>query len=140
MNKRPKHREIAIPNYWGNGKHVYRDELGWSDEDRREARSNVSREIFEYNMSIGRNLTFYFIDNDTFYEFFGELDHIELVKPPRDMNEEDIGWQCDSASHYPTECELVQRYERDEDIWPNTLIDGKSLDYVLDHSFFVELN
>ena len=140
MYKRTKHREIAIPNYWGKGKHVYRDELGWSDEDRREARSNVSREIFEYNMSIGRNLTFYFIDNDTFYEFFGELDHIELVKPPRDMNEEDIGWQCDSASHYPTECELVQRYERDEDIWPNTLIDGKSLDYVLDHSFFVELN
>ena len=140
MNKRPKHREIASPNYWGKGKHVYRDELGWSDEDRREARSNVSREIFEYNMSIGRNLTFYFIDNDTFYEFFGELDHIELVKPPRDMNEEDIGWQCDSASHYPTECELVQRYERDEDIWPNTLIDGKFLDYVLDHSFFVELN
>lgn len=135
-----KKRIIAILNYWGNGEHVYKDELGWSNEDRREARSNVSREIFEYNMSIGRNLTFYFIDNDTFYEFFGELKHVELVKPPRNMNEEYIGWQCDEGSHYPSECELVQRYERDEDIWPNTLIDGQTLDYVLDHSYFVELN
>lgn len=140
MKQMSKERVIAIPDYWGKGDHVYKDELGWSSEDRREARSNVSREIFEYNMSIGRNLTFYYIENDTFYEFFGELEHVELVKPPRDMSQKDIGWQCDSASHYPPECELVQRYERDEDIWPNTLIDGKTLDYVLDHSFFVELD
>lgn len=140
MNQNTKEREIAITDYWGRGKHVYKDELGWFEGDRMEARSNVSREIFEYNISIGRNLTFYYIENDTFYEFFGELEHVQLVKPPRDMSEEYIGWQCDSGSHYPPECELVQQYERDEDIWPSTLIDGKTLDYVLDHSFFVELN
>lgn len=135
-----KKRIISILNYWGNGEHVYKDELGWSNEERREARSNVSREIFEYNMSIGRNLTFYFIDNDTFYEFFGELQHVVLAKPPRDMSEEYIGWQCDEGSHYPPECELVQSYSSDEEIWNNTIIDGKTLDYVLDHSYFVELN
>lgn len=135
-----KIREIAIPNFYGEGKHIYKDQLGWFEGERMEARSNVSREIFEYNISIGRNLTFYYIDNDTFYEFFGELRKVELVKPPRDMSEKYIGWQCSEGSHYPPECELVQRYDRDEDIWANTLIDGKTLDYVLDHSYFVELN
>ena len=138
--KEEKNRKIAIPNFFGDGKHVYEDQLGWFEGDRLEARSNVSREIFEYNMGIGRNLTFYYIENDTFYEFFGELEHVELVKPPRDMTEEYTGWQCCEGSHYPPECELVQSCEADEDIWPNTLIDGKTLDYVLDHSYFVELN
>lgn len=60
MKRNNENREIAVRDYWGQGKHIYKDELGWFEGDRMEARSNVSREVFEYNMSIGRNLTFYY--------------------------------------------------------------------------------
>lgn len=139
MKAENKNRKIAIPNFFGEGKHAYEDQIGWFEGDRKEARSNVSREVFEYNMRIGRNLTFYFIDNDTFYEFFGELQHVVLAKPPRDMSEEYTGWQCDEGSDFPSECEIVQSYDSYKDIWNNTIIDGKTLDYVLDHSYIVEL-
>ncbi len=44
-------RKIAIENFYGVGKHVYEDELGWQAEERQEARSSVSKEIFEFEIA-----------------------------------------------------------------------------------------
>lgn len=43
-------RKIAIENFYGEGKHVYADQLGWQPEERKEARTSVSKEIFEYEI------------------------------------------------------------------------------------------
>ena len=40
-------RKIAVENFYGDGKHIYVDELGWRPEERQEARSSVSKEIFD---------------------------------------------------------------------------------------------
>ena len=43
-----KERSIAVRDFYGPGKHIYEDQLGWSENERSEARSNVSKEIFEF--------------------------------------------------------------------------------------------
>lgn len=138
--QRKRNRKIAIPNFYGKGNHIYEDELGWTAEDRREARTNVSKEIFEFQvLNVRWNLTFYYIDNDTFYEVFGELTHVEFAKPPRDRSQEFLCDQC-PASHWPDECELIKAFDRDEDVWPGIVIDGHPLDEVLERSYIVELS
>lgn len=30
MKRNNENREIAVRDYWGQGKHIYKDELGWT--------------------------------------------------------------------------------------------------------------
>ena len=61
-------RTIVLANFYGDGKHLYQDELGWWPSVKEEAHSQISRDIFEYEIvHIGLNLAFYYIDNDTCY-------------------------------------------------------------------------
>lgn len=133
-------RIIAIADFYGKGNHIYEDELGWTASYRLDAHSNVSKEIFEHLvLKIGWDLTFYYIDNDTFYEVFGEFTHVEFVKPPRDRSQEFLCDQC-PASHWPNECEIIKTFDRNEDVWPGIVIDGHPLDEVLERSYIVELS
>lgn len=39
-------RKIVLPNFYGEGKHIYDDELGWRLDMKKEAGSVVSHDIF----------------------------------------------------------------------------------------------
>ena len=72
-------RTIALANFYGDGKHLYQDELGWWPSVKEEAHSQISRDIFEYEIvHIGLNLAFYYIDNDTCYGLHTESLPIEF--------------------------------------------------------------
>ena len=43
-------RTIALANFYGDGKHLYQDELGWWPSVKEEAHSQISRDIFEYEI------------------------------------------------------------------------------------------
>ena len=43
-------RKIAIKDFYGKGKHVYEDEMGFRDNMKSEARSLVAREVFRYHV------------------------------------------------------------------------------------------
>ena len=61
-------RRVAIRNFYGPGANIYADELGWQKTDKEEARSLVSKEIWDYFIcKVGLNISFYFPENDTFY-------------------------------------------------------------------------
>lgn len=61
-------RKIAIKDYYGKGKHIYEDELGFRKRMKSEARSLVAREVFRYHIEeVGLNLAFYYPKTDTFY-------------------------------------------------------------------------
>ena len=93
-------RKIAVENFYGEGEHIYVDELGWRPEERNEARSSVSKEIFDFEVvEVGLNLAFYYIDNDTFYGIHSEELPIKVKELPRDRTEPYIGWQCDGDTH-----------------------------------------
>lgn len=133
-------RVIAIKNFYGESKHIYEDQLGWGDEERREAHSFVSKEIFEYEIiKAGMNLSFYYIDNDTFYALHTERFPIEFKILPKDAKEPYIGWQCDGDTH-DNGLVLFSFEERTMEIWDTIKIDDKSLGEVLERSFILELS
>ena len=39
-------RTILLANFYGDGKHLYQDELGWWPSVKEEAHSQISRDIF----------------------------------------------------------------------------------------------
>ena len=84
-------------------------------------------------------MAFYYIDNDTFYEIFGESTPVDFIELPRNREEPYIGWQSD-ACHWADEGKLIQRFENDKDVWDGIIIDGKSLDEILTRSFIFFLN
>ena len=40
------HRTIAVKDFWGPGKHIYEDQLGWTVDEKKEAGSLASKKIF----------------------------------------------------------------------------------------------
>jgi len=134
-----ENRKIAIKNFYGEGKHLYEDQLGWQPEERREARSSVSKEIFEYEVvQVGLNLSFYYLDNDTFYGIHTERTPIEFKVLPRDLSELYIGWQCEGNTH--DDGKVLYSFERAEDIWDTVKINGKTLEEVIERSLILGLN
>lgn len=132
-------RKIAVENFYGDGKHIYVDELGWRPEERQEARTSVSKEIFDFEVvEVGLNLAFYYIDNDTFYGIHSEVFPIEVKELPRDRTEPYIGWQCEGDTH--DKGKVLYSFEKAEDIWDNVRINGKTLEEVLERSYIIGLN
>lgn len=131
-------RKIAIENFYGVGRHIYVDQLGWQPEERKEARTSVSKEIFEYEVvRVGLNMSFYYIDNDTFYGIHTERTPIEFKILPRDRSEPFIGWQCEGDTH--DEGEVLYSFNNAEEIWDAVRIDEKTLEEVLERSVILDL-
>ena len=132
-------KEIAIPNFYGEGEHVYKSDLGWGPTQKEEARSLISKEIFDFEVvKTGLNLAFYYIDNDTFYGIHSESLPIEVKILARNKNEQYLGWQCEGDTH--ADGEVLFSFNDASNIWDNVIIDGKKLDEVLERSFIIALN
>lgn len=131
-------RPIVIRDFGGIGDHLYEDQLGWGHAERLEARSNVSKKIFEQEVvKAGLNMSFYYVDNDTFYGIHTEEDPTPIKILPRDRNVPYIGRQCDGNTH--SVGEVIAEFENPADIWNNLKIDGKTLEQVLERSYIMDL-
>ena len=63
MEKETADRKVVIPNYFNDGKHLYEDQLGWSELEKDEAKSDDIKEIFDFEVVLlGLNLAFYYVD------------------------------------------------------------------------------
>ena len=84
-------RKIAIKDYYGKGKHIYDDQLGFRDRMKSEARSLVAREVFRYHVEeVGLNLGFYYPPTDTFYAIYNDARPVEVYTMPRDRRRSDF--------------------------------------------------
>lgn len=134
--KRP--RKIVLRDFYGEGKHIYEDELGWRVEMKKEAGSVVSRDIFfSLVVETGLNLAFYYLDNDTFYGIHREHYPIECKVLPRNRSERFLGWQCPADTH--EDGEVIASFDNERQIWDGLLINGKKLEDVLMHSYIMGL-
>lgn len=133
-------RKIAIKDYYGKGKHVYQDEMGFRKEMKAEARSLVAREVFRYHVEkIGLNLGFYYPPTDTFYAIYNDERPVRVYTLPRDRRRSDfVGWQCDCDPH--DEDQLIAIFDDVSEVWDGLKIDGKDFEEVINHSYIVALN
>ncbi len=131
--------KIVVPKFYED-RDIYESDLGWQKLQKEESRSYVSRDIFEFEIVlVGLNLSFYYVDNDTFYGLHTEMLPIEFKILPRDRSEKYIGWQCDGDTHQDGEV-LYSFEERTMEMWDTIRIDGKSLEEVLERSYILALN
>lgn len=133
-------RKIAIKDFYGKGKHIYEDQMGFDQKHKSEARSLVAREVFRYYMEVvGLNLAFYYPATDTFYAIYNDARPVEVYTLPRDRRRSDfVGWQCDCDPH--DEDQLIATFENITDVWDGLKIDGKDFEEVINHSYIVALN
>lgn len=133
-------KKIAIRDFYGAGRHIYEDELGFRDDMKAEARSLVPREVFRYEVElVGLNLGFYYPPTDTFYGIHTECRPVKVKTLPRNRcRSHYIGFQCDCDTH-DTDV-VIAAYNNPADIWDRLLIDGKSFEEVINHSYIVALN
>ena len=124
-------RKIAIKDYYGKGKHVYEDEMGFRDR---------MKSVFRYHVEeVGLNLAFYYPPTDTFYAIFKDEIPVRVYTLPRDRRRSDfVGWQCDCDPH--DEDQLIATFDDITKVWDGLKIDGKDFEEVINHSYIVALN
>ena len=139
MGKMKKERKIVLRDFYGDGEHIYEDMLGWIEENKREARSLVSKEIYDFYVTrAGLKLGFYYLDDDNFYGIDVEVWPYKVYRLPRDLSVKHLGYQspvdnfCDG--------EEVASFDDVNDIWDNLRIHGKTLEEVLERSYIMAIN
>ena len=139
MDKLKKERKIVLKDFYGEGEHIYEDMLGWIEENKREARSSVPKEIYDFYVTrAGLKLGFYYLDDDNFYGINREICPYKVSILPRDRSEKYIGWQCEVDAH--DEGEVIASFDDVNDIWDNLRINGKTLEEVLERSYIMAIN
>jgi len=142
MEKRHKlgNRTVVVKDFFGTNEHLYLDQLGWTAREKQEARSFVSKEIFKFEVeTVGMNLAFYYVDNDTFYGIHTERIPIEVKVLPRDWDASPyINSQCKGDTH--AEGEVIFSCDDRALLWDGIKIDGKTLEEVLNRSYIITLN
>lgn len=142
MEKRQKlvNRTVAVEDFFGENEPLYVDQLGWTAREKQEARSFVSKEIFEFEVvKVGLNLAFYYVDNDTFYGIHTECIPIEVKVLPRDREASPyINSQCKGDTH--AEGEVIFSCEERGELWDGVRINGKTLEEVLERAYIVTMD
>lgn len=138
--KKLVNRPIAVENFFGDNEPLFVDQLGWTTREKQEARSFVSKEIFEFEVvKVGLNLAFYYVDNDTFYGIHTECIPIEVKVLPRDKEASPyINSQCKGDTH--ADGEVIFSCKERGELWDGVRIDGKTLEEVLERSYIVTMD
>lgn len=130
-------RKIAIRDFYGSGRHIYEDQMGFTAETRDEMRSNVNHDIFVYALGeAGYEMGFYYPANETFYFIATMEKPIQVLTLPRDTRlSRFIGWQCaPDAYEYGT---VIATYNSVQEIWDNFQIDGMGLEVIIPQSYIL---
>ena len=134
-------RIIVIKDFYNCGKHLYQDELGWGQYEKREAKSNNTKDIYDHIVGIvGLNVSFFYVGDKNFYAIFTEQAPIavKLLK----YNNPEAEWLYQKRSDtnpHSKDCIIMGKYNTAEDIWNNFTIDGKHLDEILENSRILDV-
>lgn len=130
-------RKIAIKNFYGSGKHIYEDQMGFTVEIRDEMRSNVTHDIFVYALGeLGYELGFFYTGDENFYFIATMEQPIQVLSLPRDTSiSRFIGWQCNpDAYEFGT---VLATFSTAQEIWDNFRIQDKTLEEILPQAYIL---
>lgn len=135
-----RRREIAIADFLGKGKHVYRSEIGFRREMMRDARMTGTYDLFRYY--VGENLyDIVFFDTMThlFYGIVHEKESLVARRCGRDsMVSPFIGKP--GLSQIQKCGTIMGTYNDAQSIWNSFSCNGESLEQVLSRSYITYLD
>ena len=133
-------RKVVIQNFFGDGEHLYVDQLGWSELEKKEAKSDDIKEIFDFEVVlVGLNLAFYYVDDGRFYGIHTESLPIKVkILPPDRPERKYINSRCRGDTH--VDGEVIFSCRDRKELWDGVRIGGKPLGEVLSRSYIITLN
>lgn len=136
-----RNHTIVKPDFFGSGKHLEAWQLGWDIENRIEAKSSVSKKIFEYYVNeLGMNIIFYYLGDGNFYGIHSEIcptPVFRFKKIQADYIYDELGTQ----DTHDYECgDILYQVDSNQDLWDTIKIDGKPLEEILQNSYIVNIN
>lgn len=144
-----KIRHIIINNFWNVGfygdKSVAKEELGWSDAIKEDAKSDNPETIFRYVVEIvGFNILFYWIKDGNWYTIETEKDPIEVRKifpnPKWDGKCEYLKAGLEGYPQTSSQGELLATFNEPIQIWNGLKICGFSIGEILENSVIATLD
>lgn len=140
-NQPKRNHEVVVPNYFGKGKNLEAWQLGWQPENRRETQSSVSKKIFQTYIEEGHfNMIFYYLGDGNFYGIHGENCPIPVFRFNKKVSEYIDNQLGDQDTHGYRRGEILYMVPCDESVWDTVIIDGKSLEDVLQDSYIVNIS
>lgn len=138
MTKEP---EVLIHNFFGEDQPLLSNQLGWTVDQKRNAKTSVSRKVFEYFVEeLQRNLIFFYVKDGNFYGIHSENCPTPVFIFKKDTSEKYLFDQLEGDTHNYDEGEILYMIPCDEKIWDVVKIEGRSLEEVLQDSYIVNIS
>lgn len=132
---------IVIKDFFGPGENLERWQLGWSAENRIEAKSSVSKKIFEYYIQECRmNMIFYYLADKCFYGIHAEIYPTPVFRFKKRQALYQYDQLDDQDTHDYVKGDILYNIPSSQIIWDVVKINGKSLEEVLQNSYIVNIN
>ncbi len=133
---------VIIPDFFWEGIHLLSDQIGWREIEKREARSSVSKKIFNYYIEdLGRNMMFYYLGDGNFYGIHSEMCPTPVFRFKKVPDAKYIYLELgDQDTHDFRDGEILCWVDENHLVWDEVKIDGKSLEEVLQNSYIVNIN
>ena len=138
QNTTKRNHTVVTPNFFGEGVDLEAWQLGWDFDAKLEAKSSVSKNIFNfYICELSRNMVFYYVGDGNFYGIHTEENPTPVFTIHKDTSDPIIFNQIDGDTHKYEDELVLYWFEDDTQIWDTVRIDGKSLEEVLQHSYIL---
>lgn len=131
-------RTVVVADFFGAGQNLEAHKLGWQLEDRLEAQSLASKNIFNYYIDdMCANLIFYYVEDGCWYGIHNEVRPMPFFrfKPKEGILYPSRQLPCDT--HLFRENEILQWIECGECAWDEIKLQGKSIEEVLQKSYIL---
>lgn len=132
---------VVVKDFFGPNKNLERWQLGWGVDNRIEAKSSVSRKIFEYYVQdCGMNIIFFYLGDRCFYGIHAEISPTPVFrfkKIKADFLYGQLGLQ---DTHDYESGALLYNVPCGKKIWDVVKIDDKSLEEILENSYIVNIS
>jgi hypothetical protein len=143
MKNRPqivqkKDHTVVVPNFFGEGENLEVHQLGWQLDDKLEAKSSVSKKIFNnYIADMGLNMVFYYVDDNHWYGIHNEMCPFPFFRfiPKESMIYPHDQMPCDTHTYGKND--ILQWFDCGSSAWDEIKINGKSLEEVLQRSYIL---
>lgn len=141
LSPQKRDHTVVVKDFFGKDQNLEAYQLGWDLDTKVEAKSSVSRKIFEYFVEeLQRNLIFYYVKDGNFYGIHSENCPTPVFIFKKDKSEDFIFDQLVGDTHDYDEGEILYMVPCDEKIWDVVKIDEKSLEEVLENSYIVNIS
>lgn len=141
QNIQKRDNNVVVPDFFNQGRNLEIWQLGWQPENRREAKTSVSKKIFNFYVEECHfNIIFYYVNDRNFYGIHSENCPIPIFRFKKQPAKYPIYEIENQDTHDYKDGDILYMVPCEQKVWDVVKIDGKSLEEVLQDSYIVNIS